>query len=58
MSNKRKLKKPPTGWSYAKFLKVLLDSDLDEDEKARLAVRAAYADRKGRIPDGPHPPLR
>lgn len=58
MSNKRKLKLPPTGWNYRKFIRVIQESDLDEETKRQILIRAAYADRKGRIrDDARHPPL-
>lgn len=50
MSNKRKLKPPPSGFDYRKFIRVIQESDLDEETKRQVLVRAAYADRKGRIP--------
>ena len=50
MSNRRRLKPPPTGWSYSKFIKIVQESDLDEETKRQVLVQAAYADRKGRIP--------
>jgi len=58
MSNRRRLKSPPTGWSYSKFLRILMESDMDEEIKRQIATRAAYADRKGRIPDGRYPAER
>lgn len=53
MSNTRRLKPPPRKWSYRRFAQAVLDSDLDEDTKRQLLVRAAYADKKGRIPGEP-----
>jgi hypothetical protein len=35
-----------------------MESDMDEETKRQIAVRAAYADRKGRIPDGRYPDER
>ena len=50
ISNKRKLRKPPTGYSFEKFARVVTESDLPEETKRQVLIRAAYADRKGRIP--------
>jgi hypothetical protein len=58
MSNKRKLKPPPSGFSYAAFAKTVLESDLPDETKEQLLLRAAYADKKGNIPDERYPPLR
>ena len=52
MSNTRRLKSPPTGWDYKKFIQIVMDSDLDEETKRQVLIRAAYADRKGRLGDG------
>lgn len=38
-------------------MRIIQDSDLDEETKRQILVRAAYADKKGRIPDERHPPL-
>lgn len=49
MSNKRKLKPPPSGFRYETFARTVLESDFPEHVKEDLLVRAAFADRKGRI---------
>lgn len=49
MSNRRKLKPPPGGFRYETFARTVLESDLPEHVKEDLLVRAAFADRKGRI---------
>lgn len=49
MSNTRKLRPPPSGFDYRKFIRVIQESDLDEETKRQVLVRAAYADHKGRI---------
>ena len=36
---------------------LIQDSDLDEETKRQVLIRAAYADRKGRLRDAPPPPL-
>jgi len=55
VSNRRRLKPPPTGYSLSKFLRILMESDMDKEIKRKIAVRAAYADRKGRILGGRYP---
>ena len=55
MSNTRKLKKPPRNFDYRRFVQVVMESDLDEETKRQVLIRAAYADRKGRIPDERYP---
>lgn len=57
MSNTRKLKPPPGGFDYKKFAEAVLDSDLPDDVKEQLLLQAAFADKKGRIPDGRYPPM-
>lgn len=49
MSNTRKLKPPPSGFDFRKFIQIVQESDLDEETKRQVLVRAAYADRKGRL---------
>ena len=58
MSNKRKLRPPPGGFDFRKFIKIVQESDLPEETKRQVLIRAAYADRKGRISGGNHPPVR
>ena len=56
VSNTRKLKPPPSGFDFRKFIQIVQESDLDEETKRQVLVQAAYADRKGRIKDdGRHP---
>ena len=52
MSNTRRLKPPPTGWDYKKFIQIVQESDLPEETKRQVLIRAAYADRKGRLREG------
>jgi len=56
MSNTRKLKPPPSGFVFERFRQVVLESDLTDEEKQDILVRASRADRKGRIRDV-QPPL-
>ena len=51
MSNKRKLRPPPTGYSYEKFIRMIMEVDLPEETKEQILLQAAFADRKGRIRD-------
>lgn len=52
MSNTRKLRPPPSGFDYRKFIRVIQESDLPEETKRQVLIRAAYADRKGRLKEG------
>lgn len=50
MSNRKRLRPPPRNFDYRRFVQVVMESDLDEETKRQVLIRAAYADRKGRIP--------
>ncbi len=50
VSNKRKLRPPIGGFDFRKFARLIQESDLPEETKRQVLIRAAYADRKGRIP--------
>ena len=52
MSNTRKLRPPIGGFDFRKFARLIQESDLDEETKRQILIRAAYADRKGRLRDG------
>ena len=56
MSNTRKLKPPPSGFDFRKFARLIQESDLPEETRRRVLIRAAYADRKGRLKDDGHYP--
>ena len=49
MSNTRRLKKPPTGYSYEKFARIVAGLDLTYAEKQELLVQAMQADKNGEI---------
>lgn len=51
MSNSRKLKPPPTGYSFEKFRKLVEESDLPYAQKQELLIKASQADRRGIIRD-------
>ena len=57
MSNRRRLRPPPTGYSYEKFAKRILESDLPDETKEQILIQAAFADRKGRIRDDVQSPV-
>ncbi len=57
MSNRRRLKPPPTGYSFEKFQRLVLESDLSYAEKQDLLIQARKADKKGKI-HGPDPQVR
>jgi hypothetical protein len=58
MSNRRKLRPPPTGYNYEKFLRVLMESDLDDEQIEQIALQAAFADKKGKVKDRDTPAMR
>ena len=58
MSNRRRLKPPPAGFNYKTFARTVMESDLPDHVKKDLLIRAAYADRKGNIPDERYPQVR
>ena len=50
MSNKRKLRPPPTGWSPERFARMVLEhDDIPAETKKALLMAAALSDKKGRV---------